>query len=170
MRFLSGNVRIGQAPVNFFAGLKDYYKVYAGFYLGILVLLAIWGLSLKTKLLSWWILALISILAFSLARAYLKSQRYNLVMNNVDIDGKHELLAKTKVLPLFWILVSNSIVVAVTFGLMGPWAKVRTARYFFNNTQLLVDGNVDDFVAHQEAESNALAEEIADVFDLDAAF
>ena len=44
-----------------------------------------------------------------------------------------------------WIVISNSIVVLLTFGLMSPWAQIRFYRYFCRSTKMEVTGNLDLF-------------------------
>src|SRR6218665_3692617 len=47
----------------------------------------------------------------------------------------------------FRIWIVNLLLIAITFGIYLPWAKVRKLRYFYSNT--LIDGHALDF--HGEA-------------------
>ena len=54
-----------------------------------------------------------------------------------------------------------------SFGLMVPWAKVRTVRYKMDKLQLLTVDNLDQFVQTERQQVSALGEEIGEVFDID---
>ena len=171
VRFLSRNVRLGTAPFIFKAHAGDYYKIYGFALAAMLLLISLWIIEISFSVFHnlgiRWILIMISILAFPACWAYFKAKRYNLMMNKVVIDHKHSFIASTKFLAVLWIIITNSIMISITMGLMGPWAKIRTARYFLESTLLQISGDVNDFMAHQNEQANAMGEEIADVFDID---
>ena len=168
-RFLARNVHFGVAPFKFRAKVGDYYHAYSRWFVALAVLIMLWILVIESEssfnaFTAMWLLTL---LFFPLSRAYLISRRYSLLFNSTTIDNKHQLVANIPFLPLAWLLFSNSVVVALTLGLMTPWAQVRTARYILSYLAIDVAGNLDDFVANQEQEVSALAEEVGDMFDLD---
>ena len=69
--------------------------------------------------------------------------------------------------PAIGIILSNAIVVLFTLGLMLPWAQVRWARYVANNTALIPNGSLDDFVGTVEKDRGAFAEAFGDVEGID---
>lgn len=171
MRFLSRNARLGKARFNYTATSRDYYIVYIKWFAAILVLAALWLIEFKynpfDQIGIWWLLTIISALAIPATRAYFKSQRYNLLLGKTSIDSKHQLNANTTFLGLLWLMVSNTVVIILSLGLMKPWAQIRTARYLLEHSSIDILGSLDDFVADQTPDENATMEEIADVFDLD---
>lgn len=171
LRFLARNARLGKAHFNYTAQARDYYKVYGKWSCAALFLGGLWLLEAFYDLffnigVNWFLITL-TVLAIPATRSYFKSQRYNLLLSKTSIDNKHQLCANTRFLSLFWLMVSNSILIVLTLGLMKPWAQVRTARYLLGHSSLKVEGSLDDFIAIQEAELSATMEEVADIFDLD---
>lgn len=174
-RFLARNVRFGTAEVTYSGTAKDYYVVYWRWMLATAALVTLWiwvvasdfpfGGGIMT------LLFLATMLYFPLTKAYLKSKRYNLLFGKCVIDnGRFHLKADVPFLKLAFVLITNTIMVTITFGLMTAWAKVRTARVILEHMALDVNAPLDSFVAAQENQQSALAEEVADVFDIDVAF
>lgn len=174
-RFLARNVRFGAAVVHYSGQASDYYRIYWKWILATALLVTLWigyvggPLALGTPFMV--TLVILSVLYFPLSKAYLKSQRYNLLFGKCQIDnGKFHLHSEVPFLKLAYVLITNSIMVSITFGLMTAWAKVRTARVILTSMALEANVSPDQFVAVQEEKQSALAEEVADVFDVDVAF
>ena len=94
-------------------------------------------------------------------------QIYNLLFDNLHIGDGHRLRANANPLYILWLNFSNTLGIMFSGGLLIPWAHIRTARYHLSITHLESTGNVNEFLLGQEAEANALAEEISDVFDIE---
>ncbi len=168
-RFLARNVNFGTASARFHATQKDYYRIYGIWYLSTLLfagLIALIGYINSTSLVVMLIIAAISY--FPLSRAYLSTRRYNLLFGNLEIGDGHRFLANTEFLSYFFLVLTNSFAVALSFGLMVPWAKIRTARYYLMHTQLLANSDLNEFIAGQKEDAIAIGEEISDVFDLES--
>ncbi|MDC0662085.1 YjgN family protein [Marinobacter sp. SS21] len=174
-RFLARNVRFGVALVNYSGQASDYYRIYWKWILATALLASLWagaiGAPVTLGALVWTALIVLSLLYIPLSKAYLKSRRYNLLFGKCDIDHGHfRLHSNVPFLKLAWVLITNSIMVSITFGLMTAWAKVRTARVILESMALEANASLDQFVAAQEEKQSALAEEVADIFDVDVAF
>lgn len=170
VRYLARNIRFGQADFSYAASAGLYYQVYFRWLLAAGILLVLWVLYAASDLVHGWSAPLIlaSLLFVPATRAYMKSKRYNLLVNHSAIDGgKYQLRADVPFLHMFWIILSNTVLVLISFGLMKAWAYIRVQRFLFAHTALEVQASLDDFVARQEAQQSALAEEFADVFDID---
>lgn len=171
LRFLARNIRLGNANFNYTASARDYYIVYGKWLAAVSILIVLWLIEAFYHVLSnvgvLWLLTIVTVIAIPATRSYFKSQRYNLLLNKTSIDNKHQLNANTRFLSLFWLMLSNSIVIVFTLGLMKPWAQIRTARYLLEHSSLSVKGSLDDFIASQDPDQNAMVEEVADMFDLD---
>ncbi|SFM19041.1 YjgN family protein [Marinobacter zhejiangensis] len=173
-RFLARNVRFGTAEVSYTGEAKDYYVIYWRWMLATALLVTLWvwfaasdfdigGLLVP--------LIIATVLYMPLSRAYLKSRRYNLLFGKCSIDqGKFHLNANVPFLKLAYVLITNTLMVTITFGLMTAWAQVRTARTILESMSLDVNAPLNQFVAAQDKEQSAFAEEVADVFDIDVAF
>lgn len=173
-RFLARNVRFGVAEVSYTGAAKDYYVIYWRWLLATALLVTLWiwvgvsGLLAGAMMVP---LVIATLLYLPLSRAYLKSRRYNLLFGRCSIDqGRFHLKADVPFLRLAYVLITNTIMVTITFGLMTAWAKVRTAQVILENMSLDVNAPLNEFVAAQDKEQSAFAEEVADVFDIDVAF
>lgn len=170
-RFMVRNSRYGNGEFTFSATARHYYIIYSKWVAATLVLAALWvdHIFFEDSIITLGLmpLTIISVLYAIVSKAYFKSRRANILLSNVTLATHHSLQGFIPFLPLLWLMISNSVVVAVTFGLMGPWAKVRVARFMLERIELCSTESLDGFVERQTRDTNSLAEEVADVFDLD---
>ena len=171
IRFLALNSHFGTAKVIFLATAKDYYIVYSKWVCATIVLLIVWYAAIVFREAlpnnSFFFLMILTMLYIPASRAYLKARRYTLLFDNLIIGDGHRLRANISFRSYFWLMMSNSVAIAISFGLLIAWAQIRTARYFLDRTYLLANGNLDNFSAAQLEEINALGEEISDAFGLE---
>lgn len=169
-RFLARNARFGAAEFRYLASAGQYYVVYAKGLLITLLFVAA-GIALMMLEIGRGSKIMLTILLFMLysptIKAYMKSRRYNLLFNNIEIAGQFRLQANIPFPRFLFLLITNTIAVVLSFGLMVAWAKIRTAALMLEYTSLAANESLDRFVAGQREESSALAEEMADVFDLE---
>jgi uncharacterized membrane protein YjgN (DUF898 family) len=183
-RFLARNARFGTARVKFLASAKDYYMVYGAWLAGTATVAMLWvgaiDMASSTSaggngvdkpsggsVMTW--MLVITILYVFLSKAYLRSRRYNLLAGNLEIGDGHRILANTTFLGYLWLMISNTAGYFLSLGLLKAWVMVRTARYLLNCTSLRANGSVEEFTAAERQSVNSLAEETADVFDLNLA-
>lgn len=100
------------------------------------------------------------------AGAYIQAKKTNLVISNITV-GPHRLKSDLKVGYMLYLYLTNTIAIALSLGLLMPWAKIRTARYRAERTQLLPAGDLNNFVAGEQKAQSALGEEIGEMFDMD---
>jgi uncharacterized membrane protein YjgN (DUF898 family) len=86
-----------------------------------------------------------------------------------ESKGIHTFESTVHARALFWIFLTNFIGIILTLGLFKPFADIRLARYRLSHVQLLADGNLEDFISHQQGNVDASGEEVAEIFDLDIA-
>ena len=65
------------------------------------------------------------------------------------------------------LLFTNTLGILVTLGLYIPFAKIRAAQYKSNHMAFIAEGDLDNFIADNLAQSNSLAEGVHDIFDID---
>jgi uncharacterized membrane protein YjgN (DUF898 family) len=65
------------------------------------------------------------------------------------------------------VYLTNAIAIALSLGLLVPWAQMRILRYQLNHTWLDVSETLDDVIAGQDSDVSSLGEEIGDLFDVD---
>lgn len=98
--------------------------------------------------------------------AYVNAATINLFMNGAHIK-QQRLKSTLGAGRLFWIYLSNLLAVLVSLGLLIPWARIRLARYRFDNLSVESTGGLDTFVAGMQGDVKATGEELADVLDVD---
>lgn len=165
-RFLVRNAEFGNAKVTFHATVVDYYKMYSKIAAVGLGLVAAWYLR-YTIALPLILLIPGSLIYFMVLKSYFSTQRYNLVFDNLEIGEGYYVQANASVFKHFWISLTNSLGVIVSFGLLVPWAEVRMAKYFLSVTHLQSKTDLIHFLQGQSENTNAMGEELADVFDLE---
>jgi len=190
-QFIVDNSRFGTTPFSFFAKIKDFYKVYAVFAIGLLLFMAAFylvfleqannlspsidntpefqdrdtGSQQADPLVVFALMT--SLWAFMLiSYGYLQARIQNLFWNNAEID-KNQFNSTLRARDMIWIYFSNAIAVVLTIGLMIPWTKIRLARYRMNHLSLLANNDLNKFIAGEEASIKAIGEEIGEVFDVD---
>lgn len=183
-RFLARNAQFGTAKLKFLAKASDYYKVYGVWLAATVGLLLLWSAAIyltsdsgaesdstngisRVSVMLW--MSILTALYYLMSKAYLKSKRYNLFAGNLEIGNGHRVLANATFLGYLWLMISNSMGYSLSFGLLKAWVMVRTARYYLNSTSFLAFGSLEEFTAAEKQAVNSLAEETADVFDLDLA-
>jgi uncharacterized membrane protein YjgN (DUF898 family) len=109
-------------------------------------------------------------LPFALAGAfYFQSRMFNYLWCNTSLAG-NRFTASMRARDLCVLHLVNSIVTAVTIGLMHPWAAVRTMKFQTDSLQVVPAGNVDSFVAAAQPPVSAIGEASNDFFDFDLGF
>ena len=112
------------------------------------------------------VIGLIYILFLVGARSYMQSAIGNLIWNNASL-GEHRFQSTLKFTDMLRINFVNTLAIVFSFGLLIPWATVRSLRYRLQNTSLVAHGSLDDIAAAEEQNSNAVGEEIGDFFNVD---
>ncbi len=97
---------------------------------------------------------------------YIQTTVANLFLNGAHIE-QQRLKSALKTKRMFWIYSSNLVAIIVSCGLLIPWAKIRLARYRFENLSLETSGRLDTFVAGMQQQVKATGEELVDVLDVD---
>lgn len=90
----------------------------------------------------------------------------NLVWNGTRL-GENRFESRLEVGRLFFIQLTNFILVVLSLGLYIPWAAVRVARYRAECMSFLPQIPVEAFVAETSEEIGATGEETAEMFDID---
>ena len=111
----------------------------------------------------------ISMAFYLLIGIYIQTRTANLVLCSTSLE-EHKLVSKLRVRNMFFIHVTNIIAAIVSLGLLIPWCKIRLMRYRMDNLSLMAHGDIDGFVANEQANVKATAGEFADAFDIDMGF
>jgi len=104
-----------------------------------------------------------------LGTIYLRARIFNLVWNRTSLAGNH-VVASMRARDLLLLEFVNGLVTIVTFGLLHPWAAVRTAKFQLSCLEIQPAGNIDQFVASAQPPVGAVGEAASDFFDFDLGF
>lgn len=181
-RFQVENSSFGTSPFRLDARPWDFYRAYlgGGLWFALIVVAVLMGLFMVLQggpafknprdlqlLLGPMILILyIGMLVLTLVfTVYMKVRLANLTWNGTCL-GSGRFVSSLRIGDLLWLYISNLVAIALSLGLMIPWASVRLARYRCAHLQFVHDGPLDAFLAQaQGVEAGAAGEELAEMFD-----
>jgi uncharacterized membrane protein YjgN (DUF898 family) len=159
--FVIDNALFGSTPFRHHASARAYYRVCSRFVVSLLA-----GLGVVLALPKLWWLAVPIALYGSIDVATGLS---NLWYNETSL-GEHRFRSSLRAPAMAWLYLTNTLAVALSLGLLLPWTRVRVARYRASCLEVLASGGLDGFLAGEAADTSALGEGFADVFDLDVGF
>ena len=157
---------IGHEDFQFSAKASHYYSGILGLIILFLValIIALVGVSMGNPVLS----GVGFLMFYGVAFAF-KPVLFNIYWNHVSVKG-NDFKANMGIGKYIWIFISNSVVVAISLGLMFPWSKVRMAKFFADSLEVADAGNSQDIIAKAVEEKSALGEELGEAFDVDVGF
>jgi uncharacterized membrane protein YjgN (DUF898 family) len=170
-RFIINNSNYGQRAFVLSVTSEGFYKIYLssiGVFLlcnliaifFMLPLLALFGSSIVIP-----IIYLSPLVYFPYLKAYISASVINLVWSNVSF-GNNRLVCSLRAWNIFWIMITNALIIVLTFGLMIPWAKIRIMRYRLTHLKLITADDLNSFIAGEQEKVSAVGEEISDFFDM----
>ncbi len=98
--------------------------------------------------------------------AFIQTRVLNTVFNTSSLAGNN-FESKLKARTVTWLIISNTLAILVSAGLLIPWTHIRMARYRAECTQLLATGDLDEFTRGATEQQNALGEELGEAMDLE---
>jgi uncharacterized membrane protein YjgN (DUF898 family) len=104
---------------------------------------------------------------FGIVNAVYQSIIYNHLMKTLDIEDVVSFDANMKTAPFAVLVLTNILLIVVTFGLAIPVVKIRTARYIASITQVTIKPGIDELINTVDGEHSAFGEEAAGLFDAD---
>ena len=110
--------------------------------------------------------AILSVVIFGLIFVWFTANATNLYYNSTSLGDNH-FDADLETVGLLKVYTVNLVLIIVTLGLYLPAAKVRLARYKAGHIRFVAVASIDDFVAAEQEQVSALAEEMGEAFDFD---
>ncbi|GAB3119688.1 YjgN family protein [Novispirillum itersonii] len=186
-RYLTESYRFGTAPFHLTADLGEFYAAYLRTVLaGVLMLIPAIGIgvglavgldgstvldSLNSDQAAGVTLVAIYAGIFVLTATvlpYLRAQILALTLNGTTLGGSatgrlHRFSCTLSPVRYAWICLSNLAAVAVSLGLLMPWATVRLHRYTVGAITAHAAEDLDGFVSAQETASGVISSEIMDL-------
>lgn len=115
------------------------------------------------------IIVIIYLLLFAImfwSKAYLATRVRNYVYANTTLDEEVKLQSHLEVMPLFWIYLSNLVLLLITLGLAYPWISIRVTKYMVETIGVTNTERLDQYISQQQQSQSALGDEIGDAFDV----
>lgn len=109
---------------------------------------------------------LVLILCSAFVYGFVKARLTNYTAAHLRL-GNSGFGARLSGLMLGTIYVSNLLAILISFGMLGPWAKIRATRYKVERIYVLVADDIDSMVSFDGLDRSAFGEEAAELFDLD---
>ena len=100
---------------------------------------------------------------------YVQTRQRNYVWNSTTLGG-NRFESNLSVRSMVFIILSNAVAIALSLGLLIPWAQIRLARYRAENMTVHLVDDWRDYVAAKDHQGSALGEEIGEAFDVDVDF
>ena len=103
-----------------------------------------------------------------LIRPYLKTNFQNLLYNNTHFGGLR-FKSSLRFRGVFWLSLTNFLMIALSFGLLVPYTKVRSARYMAERLEVFGPDSqdMDKFVAGISSNPTATGDGLVDLFGID---
>ena len=180
-RFQHTESRFGSSHFSFNAPVGSFYGIYLkfiGMYLGGAVLATMLAAGLifavgntnpdmmeSSKFLPIALMGLVYLWMFFLL-PYFIARLQNLVWNHTQLQG-HTFESRMAWGRSASIYITNVLAIIFTLGLFVPFAHVRWMKYRLESMTMVVDGNLDTFVAATQEQVSAAGEGMVDLLDFD---
>lgn len=168
-KFVVENSAYGTARFDFQATAKDYYMLFVGLLLPLVLciaLAAVISLLLPLPEISVAASGLVIAVFYLYAMAYIVVKSSNLLYNSSNI-ADHGFKATMAIKDYVLIVITNTIATVLTLGIFHPFAQVRAYRYYIEHLALVPAGDLEGFVAAEREQVSALGDEISDFMDID---
>ena len=97
---------------------------------------------------------------------YVQTRQRNYVWNSTTLGGNH-FESTLSVRSMVFILLSNALAIALSLGLLIPWAQIRLARYRAQHLTVHLADDWRQYIAAKDSQGSALGEEIGEAFDVE---
>lgn len=187
-RYRVENLRYGETPFTFDAAARAFNRAYlvaAAIILASLLAAAVpvvvsgaapallentaeetsWRLA-GTDAILFLLAVLLLVIGVALAFVHVGVAVANLTWNHTRI-GDLRFRLELSFPRMLWIRLSNLAAIALSLGLMIPWARVRVARYQVSRLQLIGAGALDRFLAGEVQRQGATGAEMGEALELD---
>jgi uncharacterized membrane protein YjgN (DUF898 family) len=172
-RFIIEHTSYGGKKGAFFATGRQFFKIY---FISGLIMVAVLVLSAKFAgmlvafTMQLWLLTYLiaapMYAGYVLAFAYVQARSGNLVWNHTRL-GPLRFQSTLRWRDLLKLYVTNALGIVASFGLLIPWAVIRTMKYRADNMQVLLEGELSEFQGSDKSAVIALGAETVDFFDVD---
>ncbi len=187
-RWMTENHRYGTAPFSFGGTTSDLFKIYLKGLMFFLPIIGGYALFIGSMIMTvargggagapgdvpvgMTMAPMLFLVGFPLAYLgviFMRARLFSYYWNTTTL-GPHSFRAYMRARDLLGLQLLNSLVVACTFGLMWPWAAVRTVKFQLESIDVVPGGSLDTFVAEAQPPVSAIGEAAGDFLDFDLGF
>lgn len=162
-KFIVENSSYGTTRFTFKARPGDYYRVLVK---GIVPIVLGIALLVGTTILLPFVSGLVGLIFYLYLFAYFSVRYTNLLYNSTKLSA-NGFKADLKPMEYLVLVATNTLGIVLTLGIFYPWARVRALRYKLDHLQLVPRGDLNNFIALEQAQVSALGEGANDFLDLD---
>jgi uncharacterized membrane protein YjgN (DUF898 family) len=112
-------------------------------------------------------LPMVLVLVFYIGYFCYRAIARNVVFGHLTLAKIHSFESRLSGTRLAWILLSNTLLIVLTLGLLQPWAAVRRWRYEKETLTLIPGGPLDEFIGQVQTSDEVISSEYADLQDMD---
>lgn len=164
-KFVIEHTSFGTTPFKFHGSAGAFFKMYGLAFLGFIIWVAIVaGLTMPFDLAP--LLPSLIILGTMILALNVQVIQTNYIFEHLALTD-HRFRSTLGTLEMLGIYITNLLAMALSLGLMIPWAQVRLTNYRLRNLALVPTGSLAGFINNAETDSNAFGEEMSDFFDMD---
>jgi uncharacterized membrane protein YjgN (DUF898 family) len=178
-KWMTENHRFGTTPFGFHGATKDLLRIYLrsvlffmpliGGYIFFFVSMAVAGAGGGSMVAIAPVLILAGVPFAYMGTIFLRARLFSYHWTHTMV-GPHSFQAYMRARDLLGLQLLNSLVVSLTFGLMWPWAAVRTVKFQLDHIEVLTSGDLNTFVAEAQPPVSALGDAASDFLDFDLGF
>ena len=187
-KFVANNAGYGQTPFEFGGRQGEFYAIFwrsVGLALlgglGIVLVVGVLGAAVEAlaggtpggggpAVQAMAVLITLPLFAFYAAIGiYVQTRQRNYVWNSTTL-GDNSFESTLSVRSMVFIILGNAVAIALSLGLLIPWAQVRLARYRAENMTVHLADNWRDYIAAKDSQGSALGEEVGEAFDVEVEF
>ncbi len=161
-KFIVENSRYGKTHFTFHARSREYFPIFL--FAGLLALAGSGLIGMGAA--SFLPIVILFLPLYLFVFAYFSVSSTNLFYGATRL-GPHRFQAMLKTKDYTVLVLTNTLAMALTFGLFMPWAQVRTMRYKVQHLFLKSSGDLNTFVADKQKEVGAFGEEMGGFMDFD---
>ncbi len=97
---------------------------------------------------------------------YVQTRQRNYVWNSTTLGG-NSFESTLSVRSIIFIILTNAAAIALSLGLLIPWAQIRLAKYRAEHMTVHLADDWREYVAAKDSQGSALGEEIGEAFDVE---
>lgn len=177
-RYQHNYSRFGRTRFSFYATPRNFYLTYGRWMLIVLAVIALPGIAIGYSSFQNGIESvlrgILPVILYLYAGMFVMGVTLTIMLRNLIWNhtalGPHTLTSRAPIMGFVGLQAVNVLAMVFTLGLFTPFAIVRTVRYLAEHSDVVVQGDLEAFMAGQsDNRVGAMGDETADIFGIDIA-